>query len=166
MSDQPSANPDTGDSINDPELLAAFFDETGETLAKVANFFVELERSPTDISIVEAIFRPVHSLKGNSAFFGFLGIKRLAHDMETVLDHVRKGRLAVGQELISTLLAGLDGLRAMVDRLMAGGQEVDDQAVLTALIERQRQVALARQRGLAHVGAQMPDKKKPSNPGG
>ncbi len=32
--------------------------------------------------------------------------------------------------------------------------------------ERQRQVALARQRGLAHVGAQMPDKKKPSNPGG
>ena len=61
--------------------------------------------------------------------------------METVLDHVRKGRLSVGQELISTLLAGLDGLRAMVDRLMAGGQEIDDQAVLTALIERQRQVA-------------------------
>jgi two-component system, chemotaxis family, sensor kinase CheA len=143
MSDSLSANPsnDTGDSINDPELLSAFFDETGETLAKVANFFVELERSPTDISIVEAIFRPVHSLKGNSAFFGFLGIKRLAHDMETVLDHVRKGRLAVGQELISTLLAGLDGLRAMVDRLMVGGQEVDDQAVLTALMERQRQVA-------------------------
>ena len=143
MSDHLSPNPsnDAGDSINDPELLAAFFDETGETLAKVASLFVELERSPTDISIVEAIFRPVHSLKGNSAFFGFLGIKRLAHDMETVLDHVRKGRLAVGQELISTLLAGLDGLRAMVDRLMAGGQEIDDQAVLTALIERQRQVA-------------------------
>jgi chemotaxis protein histidine kinase CheA len=85
MSDSLSANPsnDTGDSINDPELLAAFFDGTGETLAKVANFFVELERSPTDISIVEEIFRPVHSLKGSSTFFGFLGIKRLTHDMKT-----------------------------------------------------------------------------------
>jgi chemotaxis protein histidine kinase CheA len=48
-------------------LLAAFFDETGETLAKVANFFVELERSPTDISIVEAIFRAVHSLNLKTA---------------------------------------------------------------------------------------------------
>jgi two-component system, chemotaxis family, sensor kinase CheA len=126
---------------NDPELLAGFFDETGESLAKVAELFVGLERSPHDLSIVEAIFRPVHSLKGNSAFFGFIGIKRLAHDMETVLDHVRKGRLAVSQDIITTLLAGLDGLRGMVERMMAGGQEVVDEAALEALIKRQRDIA-------------------------
>ena len=129
------------DSVNDPELLAAFFDETGETLQKVAVLFVELERAPNNLTIVEAIFRPVHSLKGNSAFFGFLGIKRLAHDMETVLDHVRKGRLVVTPTVITTLLAGLDGLQGMVDRLMNGGVEVDDQAALDALIARQRQAA-------------------------
>lgn len=129
------------DSVNDPELLAAFFDETGETLQKVAVLFVELERSPNDLAIVEAIFRPVHSLKGNSAFFGFLGIKRLAHDMETVLDHVRKGRLVASPTVITTLLAGLDGLQAMINRLMAGGPEVDDQAALDDLISRQRVIA-------------------------
>jgi two-component system, chemotaxis family, sensor kinase CheA len=129
------------DMGNDPELLAGFFDETGESLAKVAELFVELERSPHDLSIVEAIFRPVHSLKGNSAFFGFLGIKRLAHDMETVLDHVRKGRLNVSQDITTTLLAGLDGLRAMIERMMAGGQEVVDEAALEALIKRQRDIA-------------------------
>ena len=32
--------------------------------------------------------------------------------------------------------------------------------------ERQRQVQLARQRGLTHVGASQPDKKKPSTPAG
>jgi two-component system, chemotaxis family, sensor kinase CheA len=135
------------DTVNDPELLAAFFDETNETLSKVAALFVDLERTPGELSLVEAIFRPVHSLKGNSAFFGFLGIKRLAHDMESVLDHVRKGRLVVTPAIITTLLAGLDGLRAMVERLMAGGAEVDDQATLDALIERQRQAAAGAEAG-------------------
>jgi two-component system chemotaxis sensor kinase CheA len=125
---------------NDPELLAGFFDETRESLEKVAALFVELERNPKDLQIIESIFRPVHSLKGNSSFFGFMGIKRLAHDMETILDYLRKGKLTVTPIIITTLLAGLDGLNAMVERMVTGGQEVDDPAALDALIERQRAV--------------------------
>ncbi len=125
---------------NDPELLAGFFDETRESLEKVAALFVELERNPNDLQIIESIFRPVHSLKGNSSFFGFMGIKRLAHDMETILDYLRKGKLTVTPTIITTLLAGLDGLNAMVERMVTGGQEVDDPAALDALIERQRAV--------------------------
>ena len=136
-----AGNDAINDALNDPELLASFFAETNETLEKAAALFVELERSPGDLPIVEAIFRPVHSLKGNSAFFGFMAIKRLAHDMETVLDHVRKGRLVATPAITSTLLAGLDGLTAMVERLMAGGAEIDDPAQFEALIARQHEAA-------------------------
>ncbi len=122
----------------EPELLAAFFDESAETLNQVAGLFVELEQRPADREVIEAIFRPIHSLKGNSAFFNFMAIKRLAHEMETVLDYVRKGKLVADQAVISTLLAGLDVLRACIDRLRAGDPEVADEKAFDAMVERQR----------------------------
>ena len=120
----------------EPELLAAFFDESAETLNQVAGLFVELEQRPADREVIEAIFRPIHSLKGNSAFFNFMAIKRLAHEMETVLDYVRKGKLVADQAVISTLLAGLDVLRACIDRLRAGDPEVADEKAFDAMVER------------------------------
>lgn len=129
------------EQINDPELLAAFFEESAETLTTVANLFIDLEKRPSDLDLIQTIFRPVHSLKGNSTFFGFLAVKRLAHEMETVLDLVRKSKLVATREVISTLLAGLDELRAMIERVRSGGAEIVDQAACEALLERQRAAA-------------------------
>ncbi|MBN8524336.1 MAG: chemotaxis protein CheA [Planctomycetes bacterium] len=117
------------DIEQDPELLAGFLDEAEDSLASVARLFVELEHDPTAKQTVEAIFRPVHSLKGNAAFFGLLTIKRVAHEMETVLDHVRKGRLTADRPVIDALLAGLDLLVALVDRVRGGGSDEDPAAV-------------------------------------
>ncbi len=119
----------------DPELLAGFLDEAEEALATVGRLFIDLEHAPTDHNTIEAIFRPVHSLKGNAAFFGLLSIKRLAHEMETVLDQVRKGRLPGDRPVIDTLLAGLDLLGAMVARVREGGVD-DDPAALEPLSQR------------------------------
>lgn len=120
----------------DPELLAGFFDETQEILGSLDALFVKLEAAPSDVSIIEAIFRPVHSLKGNCAFFDFMAAKRLAHEMETLLDHVRKGRMKAGREVIDILLAGIDTLKAMFIRLRAGGPEVEDVTAHEGLIAR------------------------------
>ncbi len=120
----------------DPELLAGFFDESQETLGTLDALFIRLEAAPGDLGIIEAIFRPIHSLKGNSAFFGFMEAKRLAHEMETLLDHVRKGRMQASRAVIDVLLAGTDALKAIFLRLRAGGPEVDDPAALAALIDR------------------------------
>jgi len=120
----------------DPELLAAFLDETQESLGTLDSLFIQLEANPADTQTVEAIFRPVHSLKGNSAFFGFMQAKRLAHVMESVLDAVRKGRRACTHDSIDLLLQGLDELRGMFGRIRASGTEVTAQADLDALVSR------------------------------
>jgi two-component system chemotaxis sensor kinase CheA len=117
------------DLEQDPELLAGFLDEAEESLASVGRLFVELEREPNERRIIEAIFRPVHSLKGNAAFFGLMTIKRVAHEMETLLDHVRKGRLAADRAVIDVLLAGLDILVALTAKVRAGGDDEDAVAV-------------------------------------
>lgn len=113
----------------DPELLAGFLDEAEESLATVGRLFVDLERDPGALQVVEAIFRPVHSLKGNAAFFGLLTVKRVAHEMETVLDHVRKGRLTADRAVIDVLLAGLDLLVGLIGRIRGGGSDEDPAAV-------------------------------------
>lgn len=124
------------DNLSDPELLAGFLDESQEALASLDALFIALEAHPGDLPTVEAIFRPVHSFKGNSAFFGFMQAKRLAHEMETLLDHVRKGRMQASRAAIDVLLAGLDGLKALVERLRAGQPEVVDAPTFDALVER------------------------------
>lgn len=138
-----SAGPEEGglpDLSVDPELLAAFLDETEEALGGLDALFVCLESAPDDRQTVEAIFRPVHSLKGNSAFFGFLQAKRLAHEMETILDHVRKGRARATRPVIDVLLMGVDGLKGMLARLRAGAPEVIDAVAHEALVQRVMEV--------------------------
>ena len=122
---------------DDPALLAAFFDESLESLAGLEARLIDLVTAGDGLRAeVEAIFRPVHTLKGNAPFFGFLRVQGLAHALETVLDQLRKGRMPVTQALTDTLLAGLDGLRTAIERLHDGGPEVADEAGLHALIDR------------------------------
>ena len=99
----------------DPELLATFLDESEESLEGVSALFVELEGNPQNIDIIQAIFRPVHSLKGNASFFNLLVIKNLAHELETLLDQMRQGRLAVSTQIINTLLCGTDALTDLIN---------------------------------------------------
>ena len=82
----------------DAELLAGFVDEAEEGLEAVDGLFVTLENDLKDVETINAIFRPIHTVKGNAAFFGLMSTKRLAHEMETVLTLARD-RLAPGRPL-------------------------------------------------------------------
>jgi two-component system chemotaxis sensor kinase CheA len=121
---------------DDPALLAAFLDESRDSLAGLEASLIALDGSPDLRADVEAIFRPVHTLKGNAPFFGFMEIQRLAHALETVLDLLRKGHLPLSQAVTDALLAGLDGLRVCIERVRSGEPEIEDAAAFTALTGR------------------------------
>lgn len=125
----------------DPALLAEFLDESYDMLSGLDSLFVKMEAEPGNVGNVEAIFRPIHSIKGNSAFFGFLKVKTLAHEMETLLDLVRKGGLSVSRQLIDVLLEGVDELRQMIERGRANEPEVTDETVFADLVSRVQNTA-------------------------
>ena len=127
MSETPNLNAD-------PELLAGFLDESRDLLAGIADQLVALEQQPDNLRLVEGIFRAAHSIKGNSAFFGFIKAKHLAHRLENVLDAVRKARLVPDSDVISLLLRGFDGLTAIFERLRHGGAELVDTVAFEALL--------------------------------
>ena len=57
------------------ELLVGFLEEAEESLAGAEPLFVQLEANPSDKNILDRIFRPLHSIKGNAAYFGLMRVK-------------------------------------------------------------------------------------------
>ncbi len=119
----------------DPELLAGFIDESLEGLEPLDVLFIELEKDPDDLELVNTVFRPVHSIKGSSAFFGLLKVKELAHKMEDLLDKIRQKKMKASPCAIGVLLPGLDLLRSMFDNLRDGKGEIDDEAGFQKIID-------------------------------
>ena len=73
-------------------LLGAFLDEAEDHLDNLSAQILLLEREPGDRAVLDEIFRIAHSLKGASASFGLQGFSVLAHQVETVLNPIRKER--------------------------------------------------------------------------
>lgn len=117
-----------------PEELKLFLEETDENLHTLEEGIMELEKSP-DAETLNRVFRAAHTIKGSSATLGHQRMSSLTHAMENLLDRLRKGTLTVSAELIDTLLACLDALRAFRDEIASGeASDVRDQE----LFERMR----------------------------
>ncbi|MCC8166705.1 MAG: Hpt domain-containing protein [Planctomycetes bacterium] len=91
----------------DPALLQDFISESQEILDGLDPLFVALEANPDDLSIVDGIFRPVHSVKGNSGFFNLTNIKNFAHIMENILGEIRARKRTATPPLIDLLLGSV-----------------------------------------------------------
>ncbi len=100
----------------DPELVEGFIQESLEMLEDVETRFVELEKTPQDRSNIDAIFRSIHSIKGNSAYFNWTHIKVFAHNLENVLDELRQGKRTVTAEVVDALIRGSRILKELVQK--------------------------------------------------
>ncbi|MBM4283291.1 MAG: hypothetical protein FJ137_21945, partial [Deltaproteobacteria bacterium] len=71
-------------------------------------------------AVVNEVFRHAHSLKGLAGMFGLEAMSRLAHQMETLLDGLRLGRLELDDELVATLFACADAFLGQIADAHAG----------------------------------------------
>lgn len=111
-----------------------FLTESREHVAAVNQSLLELERDatgPAAASAVGAIFRAVHTIKGMAATMGYAVVAELAHELETVLDRVRRGELPIDAVIMDTLFAAADVLEHAVEAAVAGRE---GQVVATELV--------------------------------
>lgn len=125
----------TSSEVNS-ELLLGFLDESIDALNAVDGLFIKLETNPSDIEIVNEIFRPVHSLKGNAAYFGLMELKKLAHTIENLLDQIRNGKCHVNRAIIDCILPGIDTLRTMLNEVRNGREEISDEKSFKRIISK------------------------------
>ena len=102
---------------NDPEVLAAFAEESTVRISALERGLLELEREPTraDADLLNSVFREAHSVKAGANLLGLRQVEVAAHRLENVLDLLRSGRLAAGPEVCQALLDGVDLLRDILD---------------------------------------------------
>src|SRR3954449_6227089 len=92
-----------------------FFEEARELLISLEEGLMDLERRQGDRAHLDKTFRAAHSLKGAAAMVGLATLAEFTNGIETVLDRVRAGSLAVDSDIITTLLEARDHLAAMVE---------------------------------------------------
>jgi two-component system chemotaxis sensor kinase CheA len=95
-------------------LLESFLAESDEGLTAAEEALLVLERTPEDSDSLAAVFRAVHTLKGNSGIFDFEAMTRIAHAVEDLLDRLRAGQTVVSNGIITLLLESVDVLRGML----------------------------------------------------
>ena len=105
------------------QYMEMFLDESHEHLQSLNDGLLGLEDNAEDLSILNEIFRNAHTLKGMSATMGYNKIAELTHEMEDVLDALRKEQLKVTEDIIDTLFKCLDSLEQMIDNVGNGDPE-------------------------------------------
>lgn len=97
----------------DEEILQDFLVEAGEILELLSEQLVELESSPDDAALLNAIFRGFHTVKGGAGFLQLHELVECCHIAENVFDILRKGERRVDSELMDVVLQALDAVNAM-----------------------------------------------------
>ncbi len=143
------------------QYMDMFLDESKEHLQSLNDGLLGLEDNAEDLSILNEIFRNAHTLKGMSATMGYNKIAELTHEMEDVLDMLRKEQLKVTGDIIDTLFKCIDSLEQMINNVANGDPEdlIDVSelvAKLTAIMRGEGAPAPAAQPSTPAPAAQTP----------
>ncbi len=118
------------------ELKNDFLTEAKELLQNTEQSFLELEKDPTNKTLIDAIFRFAHNLKGTSRAVGFGEIAELTHKAENLLLEIKQEKILATDKVVSTLLIFNDKVREMIEGLSANLDASFDCVELMADLER------------------------------
>jgi two-component system chemotaxis sensor kinase CheA len=104
------------------QFYQVFFEEAGENLDRMEKLLLDLDIESADDEEMNAIFRCAHSIKGGAATFGFKDVAELTHQMETLLDKLRRHELEPTSSMVDVLLQSGDALRGQLARHQNGGE--------------------------------------------
>ncbi|MDB4973512.1 MAG: cheA [Myxococcaceae bacterium] len=107
-------------STLDEEMSQLFLEEANELLTDYEQALLLLESIPDDVELLNRVFRCAHTLKGNSKILGFQSIAEFTHELEDLLDRLRRRQLMMTRGVADTLLASFDVLKALVAEVAGG----------------------------------------------
>ncbi|MES2830687.1 MAG: chemotaxis protein CheA [Pseudomonadota bacterium] len=102
-------------TIDMRQFFQVFFDETEELLAEMEKLLLAIDLSAPNDEDMNAIFRAAHSIKGGAGTFGITDLTDITHVLETLLDLIRKGELALTAEHVDAFLEAKDVLKMQLD---------------------------------------------------
>ncbi len=128
-------------TVDMSQFYQVFFEETEELLAEMERLLLAIDVAQPVSEDLNAIFRAAHSIKGGAGTFGITDLAEVTHVLETLLDRIRKGEMALTGEHVDAFLAAKDTLKMQLDGHRHGAavdqqQVADIRASLQALSQR------------------------------
>ncbi|MET0351861.1 MAG: chemotaxis protein CheA [Rhizobacter sp.] len=112
--------------MNMDDALSTFFVESRELLEQMESSLLGIGQESDTTETIGAIFRAAHTIKGSAGLFGLDDVVSFTHVVESVLDDVRDGKLAIDEAMVALLLACGDHIGALVDAVESNpGQTAD-----------------------------------------
>lgn len=131
---------DKNDGFDLTQFYQIFFEEAGENLEQMEQQLLNLDLETVDDEELNAIFRCAHSIKGGAATFGFEDVAELTHQMESLLDKLRRHELTPTMPMVDVLLESTDALKGLLARHQGLGGEPPE---TSGLVQRIRVLASA-----------------------
>ncbi len=118
-----------------------FFEEADDHLQQLNDNVLELESNPSDLNLLNEIFRSAHTLKGMAATMGYDVMTELTHKMENIFEEFKSGNLQVSSDYISLIFSCLDRLSVLVEDLREDKElrheQIEDVLAELAKVENQ-----------------------------
>lgn len=107
------------DDLITEDMVIKFIEESSDLLDSAEHCILELETSSETGDLIDHAFRNLHTIKGNSGFFGFVAIEENSMETENLLDLIRKGDNRADNRNISVILQKLDYIRNLMNQLLS-----------------------------------------------
>ena len=123
--------------MDSAQYAELFLTESREHVSAINHSLLDLERGVGGDEPVGAIFRSVHTIKGMSATMGYGPVASLSHELESLLDGIRRGVRSVDAALMSLLFESADLLEKSIEAAVEGRAHLVDVGPVVARLRKE-----------------------------
>lgn len=119
------SNEEEGKSLieEEEEYLSEFIQSSDRIVNKLRKDLEKLKHSPNSIEIVHSLFRGFHNLKSSAFSLRLPTIRRIAHNVEDLLDLLREKKVTYNEEIEQILSEAINIIDEILISLFEKGSE-------------------------------------------
>ena len=104
----------------DEDILQDFLVEATELVDQLNGQLMDLEQSPEDRDLLNAVFRGFHTIKGGAGFLSITALVEVCHRAENVFDKIRNGDVPYDAHAADVILRAYDVISDIIEALNGG----------------------------------------------
>ncbi len=85
-----------------------FAEQVTEMLNELEHSLLIFEKNTQDLTLIDGIFRTMHTIKGSAGMFGFTHIVELSHKIESIYSEIQKGKIIPDEHIINVTFRSAD----------------------------------------------------------
>ncbi|MDT0629053.1 HD domain-containing phosphohydrolase [Alteromonas sp. W364] len=117
------------------DILHDLIEEINELYEASEQTLIELELTPKDNELQRALFRSVHTIKGDLGLVSFTPMIAILQHLEDLLDLLRKGEIDYTSNMSDLVLLLMDKVKVFVESCMKNGYAEYDEKLNNAVID-------------------------------